>query len=385
MRIGKLIRALPTVVVKVEPAKYAAAVAQYKTLFAVKPNFEMPFYTGFTVGQGFEFGITLRGGDEDDRVTGYWEVGPRVEEVHAALVAKGAKGISDVHEVGDGIRLAELRDPFGNPIGIIHNPTFAEKYHLGSAKKPPKDYSQKFKGYETLTIHVDDVKKATKWYSEAFGVEPVYEDVDYVGFNFNGFNFGIMPKRAGVDYANPVAHYFLVGDKDKLSKKQSALEAHGHAVVGKIKSVSDVATLMELRDPIVGIVYGVAHDPKFLFDSTLLKEVVAADAAEDSAASLPAAGGAGFAAASSEGTDVKGTHSRRRRVDSFVEGGPSSHVAGDGAHAVDAKKKADGALVRTKSTLGSGIFKAGSTKGDGVDSPASHAGEKRKRGPGGGR
>ena len=46
----------------------------------------------------------------------------------ARLVELGATLLSDVQDVGGGIRVASVRDPFGNPFGIIENPNFsAEK------------------------------------------------------------------------------------------------------------------------------------------------------------------------------------------------------------------------------------------------------------------
>jgi hypothetical protein len=47
--------------------------------------------------------------------------------IHAALeglLALGAKQLSEVEEVGDGIKKVSVLDPFGNRFGIIENPHF---------------------------------------------------------------------------------------------------------------------------------------------------------------------------------------------------------------------------------------------------------------------
>ena len=40
------------------------------------------------------------------------------------MIALGAEVRSPLHDVGDGIRLAAVADPFGNAFGIIENPHF---------------------------------------------------------------------------------------------------------------------------------------------------------------------------------------------------------------------------------------------------------------------
>jgi uncharacterized glyoxalase superfamily protein PhnB len=53
----------------------------------------------------------------------YWGV-ERAEEAFDRLIALGATALSPVQEVGGGIKVAIVRDPFGNALGIIENPHF---------------------------------------------------------------------------------------------------------------------------------------------------------------------------------------------------------------------------------------------------------------------
>ena len=43
---------------------------------------------------------------------------------HARLLALGATALEPVTEVGEGIKVAAVTDPFGNRLGIIENPVF---------------------------------------------------------------------------------------------------------------------------------------------------------------------------------------------------------------------------------------------------------------------
>jgi hypothetical protein len=46
---------------------------------------------------------------------------------HARMLAHGAEPRDPVMDVGEGIKVAAVADPFGNVIGLIENPHFAVK------------------------------------------------------------------------------------------------------------------------------------------------------------------------------------------------------------------------------------------------------------------
>jgi predicted enzyme related to lactoylglutathione lyase len=54
----------------------------------------------------------------------YWGVDD-AEAALARLLELGATGRSGVQDVGEGILLASVLDPFGNVFGIIENPHFS--------------------------------------------------------------------------------------------------------------------------------------------------------------------------------------------------------------------------------------------------------------------
>lgn len=111
-------------------AKYTAtdlgaAKAWYAAVLGVEPYFDQPFYAGFNVG-GFELGITPDEGARLDRPeagVAYWGV----EDASSAfnrLVSLGATPFETVQDVGEGILIGAVRDPFGNILGVIENPNF---------------------------------------------------------------------------------------------------------------------------------------------------------------------------------------------------------------------------------------------------------------------
>jgi predicted enzyme related to lactoylglutathione lyase len=101
------------------------AKAWYESVLGIAPYFDEPFYVGFNVG-GFELGLHP---DPDPALTGlggavpYWGVADAAA-AHDRLLSLGARPVSPLQDVGEGIKVAVLEDPFGNALGIIENPHF---------------------------------------------------------------------------------------------------------------------------------------------------------------------------------------------------------------------------------------------------------------------
>ena len=47
-----------------------------------------------------------------------------IEVAYARMLALGATALEPVVEVGEGIKVAAVKDPFGNRFGLIENPHF---------------------------------------------------------------------------------------------------------------------------------------------------------------------------------------------------------------------------------------------------------------------
>ena len=99
-----------------------AAKAWYEKVLGLKPYFDEPYYVGFSVG-GFELGLVPDAKPGLDGARPLWGV-DNADREFARLVELGATVVEPVTDVGGGIRVASVRDPFGNRFGIIENPHF---------------------------------------------------------------------------------------------------------------------------------------------------------------------------------------------------------------------------------------------------------------------
>ena len=101
-----------------------AAKNWYTDVFETEPYFDEPFYVGFDIG-GFELGLQP---DEPrtekiESVVAYWGV-ENVQQEFDRFIAAGATVVEEPQEVGGGIVVSKVKDPWGNIIGLIYNPHF---------------------------------------------------------------------------------------------------------------------------------------------------------------------------------------------------------------------------------------------------------------------
>ena len=119
-----MIAGLATVIYRV--TEIDRAKAWYSAAFQQTPYFDQPFYVGFSIG-GYELGLDP---DPSGGKTGpggsvaYWRV-TAIDSAVGHFVASGAAVVAAAQEVGEGIKVATVSDPFGNLIGLIENPHFA--------------------------------------------------------------------------------------------------------------------------------------------------------------------------------------------------------------------------------------------------------------------
>ena len=99
--------------------------AWYAEVLGAQPYFDEVFYVGFNVG-GYELGLhpgASGGGDKADGAVAYWGV-TDASSALARLLELGATVHEALQDVGEGIKVATVKDPFGNIFGIIENPNF---------------------------------------------------------------------------------------------------------------------------------------------------------------------------------------------------------------------------------------------------------------------
>jgi predicted enzyme related to lactoylglutathione lyase len=101
------------------------AKAWYSSVLGRKPYFDQPFYVGFEVG-GFELGLTPDAPRGHAGPLVYWGVA-NADAAYKRLLELGASEHEPVRDVGEGVRIGSVIDPFGNSLGIIENPHFSFK------------------------------------------------------------------------------------------------------------------------------------------------------------------------------------------------------------------------------------------------------------------
>jgi predicted enzyme related to lactoylglutathione lyase len=118
----RMFQGLRTVIYHVDDLKKAKE--WYANVLGIKPYFDEPFYVGFNVG-GFELGLDpdMKGISKGNNVIAYWGV-KDAKAAYKMVQELGAKKHSDPREVGGGIIVATVIDPYGNVFGIIENPHF---------------------------------------------------------------------------------------------------------------------------------------------------------------------------------------------------------------------------------------------------------------------
>ncbi|MDX6613784.1 MAG: hypothetical protein QOD75_2970 [Blastocatellia bacterium] len=108
-------------------ADMVGAKSWYTSVLGFEPYFDEPFYVGFNVG-GFELGLHPddgTGAGKGEGVVAYWGV-ENAELAWQRVLELGAVKHEDLQEVGEGIKVATVKDPFGNLFGIIENPHFKQ-------------------------------------------------------------------------------------------------------------------------------------------------------------------------------------------------------------------------------------------------------------------
>jgi predicted enzyme related to lactoylglutathione lyase len=97
----------------------------YSEVLGKQPYFDQPFYVGFNVG-GYELGLVpdaKASTSRDSTGIAYWGVSD-AKGAYERLLKMGATAHEPIQEVGEGIIVGAVTDPFGNIFGVIHNPHF---------------------------------------------------------------------------------------------------------------------------------------------------------------------------------------------------------------------------------------------------------------------
>lgn len=97
----------------------------YATAFGIEPYWDEPFYAGFNIG-GYELGLMpgeSSPAEKAESVVTYWGVRD-IDKVYRHFIESGATENEKPESVGGPLKVATVKDPWGNTIGLIYNPAF---------------------------------------------------------------------------------------------------------------------------------------------------------------------------------------------------------------------------------------------------------------------
>ncbi|WP_220348005.1 VOC family protein [Thalassotalea euphylliae] len=107
----------------------------YAEAFGIDPYFDEPYYVGFNIG-GLALGlIPTAEKQKGSIVIAYWGVN-NVEATYQKLLDLVAKQLNPITDVGGGVKLGVVQDPFGTPWELFIilcfncNDNIADKYYL---------------------------------------------------------------------------------------------------------------------------------------------------------------------------------------------------------------------------------------------------------------
>lgn len=114
----------------------------------------------------------------------------------------------------------------------------------------------KILGLRTTIYQVNDLEKATTWYSKAFQGEPYFKEAYYVGFNIDGFELGLQPteENPSSTKTNVVAYWGV----NNIEQQYQRFLDLGAKELEKPKNVGGEVVTATLVDPfgnVIGLIY----------------------------------------------------------------------------------------------------------------------------------
>jgi len=114
-------------------------------------------------------------------------------------------------------------------------------------------------GLRTTIYFVNDIKEATKWYSNLLETKPYFEEECYVGFNIGGYELGLSPQADDYEKKASVIAYWGVED---MNVNFAKIEKSGAKVNEEIMDVGEGILMASFFDP-WGNIFGIIYNPHF--------------------------------------------------------------------------------------------------------------------------
>jgi lactoylglutathione lyase len=110
-------------------------------------------------------------------------------------------------------------------------------------------------GIRSCIYMVDDLEKATRWYSTAFGIEPDIESKDYVAFNVGGFELGLQLSTTNQrDKVNSIITYWAVEDIEEALYQLQIVGAQEHQEITELGEDKKQASVIDSWGNIIGLI-----------------------------------------------------------------------------------------------------------------------------------
>jgi predicted enzyme related to lactoylglutathione lyase len=154
-------KGLRTCIYHVEDLK--KAVEWYSLALKKPPYFDEDFYVGFNVG-GYELGLlpNEKSTSPGKNLVAYWGV-EDIEATYKHLLSVGATEEEKPNDVGGGIKVAHVLDPWENILGIIYNPHFMTT--------PPVSLEEaRVTALGGIFFKSPDPEKLKSWYEKHLGI-----------------------------------------------------------------------------------------------------------------------------------------------------------------------------------------------------------------------
>jgi predicted enzyme related to lactoylglutathione lyase len=113
-----------------------------------------------------------------------------------------------------------------------------------------------FKKLRTVIYKVNDLEAAKKWYIEATGIHPYFDQPFYAGFDINGCELGLDPDMSNTVPGNQSVAYWAV---DNLANVVNNLAESGAVIVQPKTNVGGETHVAVVKDPFgnhVGLIEG---------------------------------------------------------------------------------------------------------------------------------
>jgi predicted enzyme related to lactoylglutathione lyase len=108
-------------------------------------------------------------------------------------------------------------------------------------------------GLRTTIYKVPDLQKGKEWYTEAFQVQPYFDEPFYVGYSINGYELGLLPEE--VEKGENVLSYWGVEDIQTTFNHFIATGATAHEEPNNVGGELMVASVIDPWGNVIGLIY----------------------------------------------------------------------------------------------------------------------------------